>query len=318
MIATKKILKKQSRASDNLLFSKFFVQKKASFTARGARSFKIYFDYWILEKALKENFIPELATLFYLQKQYVHRKIFISRKKGTEAELDRVSMETGVSKSSIKKCIKKFTNLGIIKKEPVKYGHVYVILGANKQRELFNIKKPGKVHYWDTAKVDGYTNLKVFLRSLPVLSNINLQAKYVKTVDNIGKKRETRLYKTCSAYRKRIDARFETLNVDQKTPTLSIESIACILGCCSKTAQTIKNFLVKNRFIKSFKREELIARCKDYYLALEAIKTHDFPSGVFAKRNGNIVKSLSCGIVLMHDRPLLDIVSNNYSINLVN
>src|SRR5690606_1299661 len=137
------------------------------------------------------------------------------------------------------------------------------------------------------------------------------QSKYVKTVDNIRKKRETWLYKTSSAYRKRIDARFETLNVEQQTPTLSIESIACILNCCQKTAQTIKNFLTKNQFIKSFKREELVARCKNYYLALDMIKNVDLPKGVYAKRNGNIVRSLSCGIVLCHDKLLTEIVSNN-------
>src|SRR5690606_2122371 len=150
----------------NCHVNEFSVQKKESKTV-GASTLKVYFDYWILEKALKENFIPELATLLLLQKKYVHRTIFINRKRGTEAELDRISHETGVSKSSIKKCIKKFINLGIIKKEAHRAGHVYRILGAQKQRELFGIKKPGKIHYWDTAKV-GYTNLKVFLRSLPV------------------------------------------------------------------------------------------------------------------------------------------------------
>jgi hypothetical protein len=145
----------------------------------------------------------------------------------------------------------------------------------------------------------------MFLKVLPVLSNINLQAKIVKRHHYLRKKVGSFLYRSSSKYRRMVDDELSKIQVKQSV-NLAIKSIVDIVGCNSvQTAQTYKNFLIKKGLIQSIMREYLLAEYSDYETAMNVYKHQTFEGVVLVKKNGAIVRRKSCTIIPNYDKEMV-------------
>ena len=198
--------------------------------------------------------------------------------------------------------------IGFITKGKYKNGTFWDIKSLKVLRSENGIKNPGKTYYWDSNNISTYSELKMFLKVLPILSNINLQAKIVKRHHYLRKKVGSFLYKNSSKFRRNVDDELSKIQVKQAV-NLAIKSIVDIIGCNSiQTAQTYKNFLVNKGLIQSKMREYLIAEYPDYETAINVYKYQSFEGIVLVKKNGAIVRRKSCTIIPNYDKEMVGIM----------
>ena len=152
------------------------------------------------------------------------------------------------------------------------------------------------------------------IKSLPVLSNINIQAKYLKRYHYLRKKQGTLLYQKSCFFRKKVDAELSKANV-LEAPALSLNSIAQIINCSLRSANSYKSFMINHGMIKSFIRENILVSFPTKSEALAYYRQIKPGNNVFVKRSGTIVKRLACGIT-NQDPEVLRIVGMNYAINI--
>lgn len=268
----------------------------------------VYFDYWMIEKARKDNKTHYFAVYLMILKMFPHRKVFLDKTVYAGDFFTDVGIECGVLAHQVRSAISYMMKIGFITKGKYKNGTFWDIKSLKVLRSENGIKNPGKTYYWDSNNISTYSELKMFLKVLPILSNINLQAKIVKRHHYLRKKVGSFLYKNSSKFRRNVDDELSKIQVKQAV-NLAIKSIVDIIGCNSiQTAQTYKNFLVNKGLIQSKMREYLIAEYPDYETAINVYKYQSFEGIVLVKKNGAIVRRKSCTIIPNYDKEMVGIM----------